>query len=110
MQILISSGNPLLVQGKFDRWVAIVPYNVEREAMQFIGQILQAARGMHVNMCEPFVHKIRDDTTGNYINAIEEVLSRQSPDILVCMVSNNRSDRYSAIKKKCCVERSGRII
>jgi aubergine len=77
--------------------------------MHFIGQILQAARGMSVNMCDPYVHKIRDDTMGTYINAIEEVLSRQTPEILICMVSNNRSDRYSAIKKKCCVERSGRI-
>lgn len=75
--------------------------------MQFIGQILQAARGMKINMCDPYVHKIKDDTIGEYIEAIENVLSRQTPDILVCMISNNRSDRYSAIKKKCLVERSG---
>jgi hypothetical protein len=62
------------------------------------------------HVCDPFVHKIRDDTMGTYINAIEEVLSRQQPDILVCMVSNNCSDRYSAIQKKCCVERTGTVI
>lgn len=101
------AANEHLVLRHFDRWVVIVPFNMEREAMNFISQIMRAASGMKINMCDPYVHKIRDDNMGNYINAIDEVLSRQLPDILICMVNNNRSDRYSAIKKKCCVERSG---
>lgn len=101
------AANEHLVLRHFDRWVVIVPFNMEREAMNFISQIMRAASGMKINMCDPYIHKIRDDNMGNYINAIDEVLSRQLPDILICMVNNNRSDRYSAIKKKCCVERSG---
>ncbi|XP_059490462.1 piwi-like protein Siwi [Neocloeon triangulifer] len=98
--------NEMLAAGRMERWVVIIPSFMVREARQFVNQILQAARGMSLNITEPYVHDIRDDSIATYVNAIEQILSRQLPDILVCMVSNNRPDRYAAIKKKCCVERA----
>lgn len=48
---------------------------------------------------------LRDDRIPSYINGIENCCGRD-PQMLLCVVPNNRSDLYSAIKKKCCVERA----
>ncbi|XP_065335975.1 piwi-like protein Siwi [Cloeon dipterum] len=98
--------NPLLVGVKMERWIAIVPRPIQQESMSFISLILQAARGMFMGMSEPLVHYINDDSVSTYLNEIENVLSRAVPDILLCMVSTNRADRYAAIKKKCCIDRA----
>ena len=44
------------------------------------------------------------DTT-RYLNALENIMSKSNPKLIMCIVPNNRLDRYSAIKKKCCVDR-----
>lgn len=56
-------------------------------------------------MRQPTTHFIRDDRPGTYSEQLEQVLSKRIPQLIFCVVSNNRSDRYSAIKKKCCVDR-----
>lgn len=56
-------------------------------------------------MDQPTVQTIRDDRPGTYSEALERILSKTVPQMVLCVVSNNRSDRYSAIKKKCCVDR-----
>lgn len=40
----------------------------------------------------------------SYLDCIESVLG-SSPTMIMCIVPNNSADRYSAIKKKCCVDR-----
>lgn len=40
------------------------------------------------------------------MEALDEVISHMSPQLIMCIVPNNRSDRYAAIKKKCCVDRA----
>lgn len=56
-------------------------------------------------MERPKIHSIRDDRPGTYSETLEHILSKKIPQLVFCVVSNNRSDRYSAIKKKCCVDR-----
>lgn len=56
-------------------------------------------------MGHPEIHSIRDDRPGTYSETLERILSKKIPQLVFCVVSNNRSDRYSAIKKKCCVDR-----
>lgn len=46
-----------------------------------------------------------DDRTSTYAEELEKILSKSTPDLIFCVVSNNRSDRYAAIKKKCCLDR-----
>jgi len=54
---------------------------------------------------QPTIHYISDDEPNTYREELEQILSKNIPQLIFCIVSNNRSDRYAAIKKKCCVDR-----
>jgi aubergine-like protein len=43
------------------------------------------------------------------VEALEQVISSKDPVLIMCVVTNNRLDRYAAIKKKCCVDRAGEL-
>lgn len=43
------------------------------------------------------------DSAGEYSRALDNT-AKYDPQLIMCIVSNNRADRYSAIKKKCCVD------
>lgn len=51
--------------------------------------------------------EIPDDRAGSYVEALDRVVSKYNPQLVMCVVPNNRAERYSAIKKKACVDRSG---
>ena len=46
-----------------------------------------------------------DDRAQSYTTAIENIMSKSAPQLIMCIMPNNRADRYSAIKKKCCIDR-----
>lgn len=60
---------------------------------------------MKFYISQPTVIDMRDDNASTYADMLEDVTSRQNPMLILCVASNNRIDRYSAIKKKCCVDR-----
>lgn len=53
----------------------------------------------------PRYYDINDDRSNTYSEAIERIMSSSNPDLVFCVVSNNRADRYCAIKKKCIIDR-----
>lgn len=67
--------------------------------------MLKVSAGISFRIEEPIKEFIRDDRPGTYSETLERILSKRLPQLVFCVVSNNRSDRYSAIKKKCCVDR-----
>lgn len=66
---------------------------------------MKVSAGIQFNVKQPDTQYIRDDRPGTYSQMLERILSKRIPQLVFCIVSNNRSDRYSAIKKKCCVDR-----
>lgn len=60
---------------------------------------------MKFSVSLPKIVVLRDDKPGTYNQKLEEILSKEIPQLVFCVVSNNRIDRYSAIKKKCCLDR-----
>jgi len=50
-----------------------------------------------------------DDRAATYVEALEQVISNKDPRLIMCVVTNNRLDRYASIKKKCCVDRAGEL-
>jgi aubergine-like protein len=71
----------------------------------FIPTLTKVSRGIAFNVDNPIIETIRDDRPGTYNDTLERLLSKRIPQLVFCVVSNNRSDRYSAIKKKCYVDR-----
>lgn len=66
---------------------------------------MKVSAGISFDVKQPTTQIIRDDRPGTYSETLEQILSKNIPQLVFCVVSNNRSDRYSAIKKKCCVDR-----
>lgn len=55
--------------------------------------------------CLLFSIEIQDDKVQAYASALEQA-ANQNPQMIMVIVLNNNSDKYSLIKKKCCVERA----
>lgn len=60
---------------------------------------------MNFGILNPSFHPLDRDTPDNYAHALEHILSQKNPQIIFCALSTSRGDIYSAIKKKCCVDR-----
>ncbi|XP_071559445.1 piwi-like protein Siwi isoform X2 [Temnothorax nylanderi] len=86
-------------------WVFVVTQRDEKIAKNFISLVMKVAAGISFDVNLPTTETINDDRPGSYSEKLEQILCKRVPQMVFCVVSNNRSDRYSAIKKKCCVDR-----
>lgn len=97
--------NPMFATVRLNRWYLIVPNRATREAHDFLGCMIQAARGMRFEISNCEVVTIPDDNPGTYVRTLDNILNKD-PQLIMCVVTNNKADRYTAIKKKCCVDRA----
>lgn len=65
----------------------------------------QVSHKVSFHVEQPYVHLIHDDKANTYAETLEFLFTKSTPDLMFCVVSNNRIDRYTAIKKKCCIDR-----
>lgn len=71
----------------------------------FLGKLHKVSSAMSFMIDRPREYYIQSDSASTYAHKLEEILSQNLPQLVFCVVSNNRADRYTAIKKKCCVDR-----
>ena len=71
----------------------------------FVGSLIRVARAMKFEIGQPQVYDMRDDSPTSFAETLDRVCSEMNPVLIFCVVSNNRLDRYAAIKKRCCVDR-----
>ncbi|XP_008216870.1 piwi-like protein Siwi isoform X2 [Nasonia vitripennis] len=95
----------LLKCGVLDNWVVIVPDRLKRDCQNFVGQMIRVASTMGFRIEQPYVREIRNDQAASYADILENIKSTSNPMLIFCVATNNRMDRYAAIKKKCCVDR-----
>lgn len=95
----------LFLSNHLRNWVLIANQRDSRTVQTFIRQLNTVSYGISFQISEPQLHWLRDDKSSVYAETLEYILSKNTPDLVFCVVSNNRSDRYAAIKKKCCVDR-----
>ncbi|XP_076233645.1 aubergine isoform X2 [Calliopsis andreniformis] len=86
-------------------WVLICTSRVRHDVERFVGTLQESARGMSCRFEKPRVLEIHDDRSNTYSDTLERIMSQSNPQLVFCVVSNNRADRYGAIKKKCTVDR-----
>lgn len=67
--------------------------------------MIQVAQAMGFRIEQPYYRDLRSDHASQYAEMLEEIKRRSTPMLIFCVATNNRMDRYSAIKKKCCVDR-----
>lgn len=97
---------PMFWPAEVHGWVIISPYRCLRSTENFAQMLKRASDGMHWNLPRPKIQEIRDDRPGTYLEALERVISSYRPSMVMCVVTNNKADRYAAIKKKCSVEKA----
>ncbi|CAB0000522.1 unnamed protein product [Nesidiocoris tenuis] len=54
----------------------------------------------------PAKEELSDDHPAAYASAIERTFNRYQPILILCVLMNNKADKYEAVKKKCCVDRA----
>ncbi|XP_025996030.2 piwi-like protein Siwi isoform X2 [Solenopsis invicta] len=94
-----------IISPSLNDWVFMISERDKGLTEVFLRTLIKVADGMSFRIALPTKIFIRDDKPSTYNSELEKVLSKQVPQLVFCVVSNNRSDRYSAIKKKCCLDR-----
>nr|XP_033336473.1 piwi-like protein Siwi [Megalopta genalis] len=90
---------------QLSNWVVICMSRMRREVERFIQILQEVANGMGCKFATPRFWDINDDRSNTYSETLERIMSSSNPELVYCVVSNNRADRYGAIKKKCVVDR-----
>ncbi|KAK9504298.1 hypothetical protein O3M35_010663 [Rhynocoris fuscipes] len=98
-------GQSLFKAVRLNEWIILYPKRLNNDVRIFTNTLSKAASSFEFHIPPPRYEELPDDRPGTYVQAIERILSRQSPDLIMTIALNNRADRYDAIKKKCYVER-----
>ncbi|XP_013179609.1 PREDICTED: protein aubergine-like [Papilio xuthus] len=97
---------PLLSIANLPSWVVITPSRQHQDATSFVNMIIKTGQGCGFNMPRPEIVTIQRDGTSEYAETCEGVIARKNPALILCVLAKNSADRYSAIKKKCTVDRA----
>ncbi|XP_021919553.1 piwi-like protein Siwi isoform X2 [Zootermopsis nevadensis] len=94
----------MLVSQEVTSWVVIVPRHLSKPAREFESMLRRAAYSMELRLPIPTYKELPDDRLATYVQGIESALLSCNPKLIFVVLPNNRLDRYSVIKKKCCVD------
>lgn len=84
-------------------WLIIYTRKDERATKSFVELMERNARPMGMNVCQPRLICLQDDTTDTYVKTLRNCIN-SSLQIIVAICPSSRDDRYAAIKKICCAE------
>ncbi|XP_078036019.1 aubergine [Augochlora pura] len=90
---------------QLNNWVVICTNRAKQDTERFIQTLQKVASGLGCRFVTPRFYYIDDDRSNTYSITLEKIMSSSNPELVYCVVSNNRVDRYGAIKKKCLVDR-----
>jgi aubergine len=97
---------PMLYSPDLPIWVVMYPITCKNTVQSFVGMLVKAASGMSWRIPQPKLYPLNNDRPATYLEGLESVINNIKPFFIMCVVSNNKADRYAAIKKKCCVDRA----
>ncbi|KAI8735952.1 piwi protein 1 [Biomphalaria glabrata] len=93
----------LLTAVNMDNWIIIFPRASSTLASDLSDCLSKVGRGMSMRINNPIAIEMNDDRNESYLQAIRQNLN-QSIQMVVCVVPNQKKDRYDAIKKCCCID------
>ncbi|XP_063698509.1 protein aubergine-like [Culicoides brevitarsis] len=88
-----------------NNWHLVALTRCQREANDFVRCLQDAVKKMGFTIAQPRVHLIENDRNDEILRAVENC-ARQDTQLIMLIISNNNPGRYSAIKKRCCVDRA----
>ncbi|XP_052772354.1 piwi-like protein 1 [Mya arenaria] len=84
-------------------WVVIYTRRDQTKANDYISTTLKVAPQMGIECSQPIRFELKDDRVETYIRALREHIN-PTLQVIVAICPTSRDDRYSAIKKTCCVD------
>ncbi|XP_034026965.1 piwi-like protein 2 [Thalassophryne amazonica] len=86
-------------------WAIFYPRRCTEHAEELVSTFNKVASPIGVRLDRPIRVELRDDRTETYVKTIHSQLtSEPNLQLVVCIITGNRDDLYSAIKKLCCVQ------
>uniref|UniRef100_A0AAR2KTU3 Piwi-like protein 2 n=1 Tax=Pygocentrus nattereri TaxID=42514 RepID=A0AAR2KTU3_PYGNA len=86
-------------------WAVFYPRRAAEQAEELVAMFGKVAGPMGMRLDRPIRMELRDDRTETYVKSIHSQLtSEPNVQLVVCIITGNRDDLYSAIKKLCCVQ------
>jgi len=85
-----------------DSFTVICTMKDNQAATTFLETVAKVGPACGINIRGGNVVTIKSDRAEDYITAIRT--NDADPKIVVCLVPNNKKDRYDAIKKHCCID------
>uniref|UniRef100_A0A336LSU2 CSON003002 protein n=1 Tax=Culicoides sonorensis TaxID=179676 RepID=A0A336LSU2_CULSO len=96
--------NSLFTTVPLNNWCLIVPRRGSNEANSFVRVLQDAVRNMRMRINKPQVFEVNGDRGDEFLKVIDDACNND-PQMIMIVVPNNNSSRYSAIKKKCCIDK-----
>uniref|UniRef100_A0A8B9KNV8 Piwi-like protein 2 n=1 Tax=Astyanax mexicanus TaxID=7994 RepID=A0A8B9KNV8_ASTMX len=86
-------------------WAVFYPRRAAEQAEELVTMFGKVAGPIGIKLERPIRVELRDDRTETYVKSIQSQLtSEPNVQLVVCIITGNRDDLYSAIKKLCCVQ------
>lgn len=100
-----SRGQVLLQPCSMTKWIIYFTKRDASVASDFTQTLQRVCGPMGMNVANPKTVCLQSDSARDYANALKNDLSTlKGCEMVVCIVPNNRKDRYDTIKKICCVD------
>ncbi|KMQ96034.1 piwi-like protein 1-like protein, partial [Lasius niger] len=97
--------NPVLRTPNLNNWSILYFTRNETCVKDFLDMMKKVVRAIGMNIRDPRKIVLRDDRTDTYLREIQNNID-ETIELIVVVFPTNRTDRYSAIKKLCCVQRA----
>ncbi|XP_031426226.1 piwi-like protein 2 [Clupea harengus] len=86
-------------------WAIFYPRRAASQVEELVNAFGKVAGPIGLRLSRPTHVELRDDRTDTYIKSIHSQLtSDPNIQLVICIITGNKDDLYSAIKKLCCVQ------
>lgn len=85
-------------------WIIVFPSSKKSAACSFVETYMNVIGSMGIKAHPPYRVEVSNDMPDQLVNCLKQNI-KDDTQMVVCVVSNKRKDRYDAIKKICCLEK-----
>ncbi|XP_015904269.2 piwi-like protein Ago3 [Parasteatoda tepidariorum] len=98
-----ATSSSVLVAVNFEKWVCVFPKRDAGKIREFLTMMQNVCPKMGINVKPPHLVEIMNDRTETYCQALKDMIN-PNVQMMVIIFPTKRDDRYSAVKKLCCIE------
>ncbi|CAF2228788.1 unnamed protein product [Rotaria magnacalcarata] len=93
-----------LKPGHLDKWLVVYEGKQKPIANELINTLYNVCTPMGMRVEYPEIAELQNDRPETYLKALEQYCLNQQYNLVLCVLSNNRKDRYDALKKFLCMD------